>query len=102
MKKPSTGRKLLIATVGLATVSYVVACGSSVETEQKTDSGIGPDVSSGNLVPPDTGTPGPDVSSGNLVPPDTGADVVEDARDTAPPFDVSSGNLVPPDTGSTD
>jgi hypothetical protein len=99
MKKPGTGRKLLIATVGLATVSYVVACGSSVETsETKTDSGS--DVTSGNLVPPDTGTPGPDVSSGNLVPPDTGMDVAEDTRDTAPPFDVSSGNLVPPDTGS--
>lgn len=110
------GRKLLVATVGLATVSYVIACGSTTET-------------SGNLMPPDTG--GADVTSGNLVPPDTSiadtgiadtstpdtstADTsssdtsssdankkFDAGTDTAPPFDVSSGNLVPPDTGSSE
>jgi hypothetical protein len=79
------GRKLLVATVGLATVSYVVACGGQVD-EQKTDSGTSPDVTSGNLVPPDTGTPPPDVTSGNLVAPDTGT---ADTAEAAPPFDVA-------------
>lgn len=92
------GRKLLVAAVGVATVSYVVACGSQTET-------------SGNLMPPDTGKvdgggeTGFDVSSGNLVAPDTGTpdtsapDAGDAATDTGG-FDVSSGNLVPPDTGS--
>lgn len=99
---PKYGRKLLVATVGLATVSYVVACGGNVSTEEKGDAGadVRDDVTSGNLVAPDTGTPPPDVTSGNLVAPDTGVDT--GPEDTAPPFDVSSGNLVPPDTGSAD
>lgn len=105
---PKYGRKLLVATVGLATVSYVVACGGNVSTEEKSDAGadVRDDVTSGNLVAPDTGTPPPDVTSGNLVAPDTGSVDAEPEdtgpEDTAPPFDVSSGNLVPPDTGSTD
>jgi hypothetical protein len=108
-QKKKLGRKLLVATVGLATVSYVAACGSSVSTES-TDAGsdakIDSGISSGNLVPPDTGTPPPDIGSGNLVPPDTG---VEDTggtdtgsvKDTdVPPFDIGSGNLVPPPDAS--
>lgn len=101
---PKLGRKLLVATVGLATVSYVVSCGSEVTGESKGDAGsdVRNDVSSGNLMPPDTGTPPPDVTSGNLVAPDTETMPDTAAEDTAPPFDVSSGNLVPPDTGSAD
>jgi hypothetical protein len=95
------GRKLLVATVGLATVSYVVACGSTVTEEPTVDAGADTrnDVTSGNLVAPDTGTPPPDVTSGNLVPPDTAAMEDTATTDSAPPFDVSSGNLVPPDSG---
>ncbi len=102
--KKKLGRKLLVATVGLATINYVAACGSSVSSES-TDAGsdakIDSGISSGNLVPPDTGVPGPDISSGNLVPPDTGevdTGAVEDTRE--PPFEIGSGNLVPPDSGS--
>lgn len=81
------GRKLLVAAVGVATVSYVVACSSTT---------------SGNLMPPedtgkadgggetgDTGDAGFDVSSGNLVAPDTGTDDTSadtgatDAKDAA-------------------
>lgn len=113
-KKP-VGRKLLVAAIGVATVSYVVACGGKTDDDTqgtKADSGVndaGPDVSSGNLVPPpdDTMAPdtlGPDISSGNLVPPpdsmddDTGAPDTS-AEDTLTP-DISSGNLVPPPDGS--
>jgi len=103
--KKRIGRKLLVAAVGVATINYVAACGSSVSTENvdagsdaKIDSGI----SSGNLVPPDTGNPPPDIGSGNLVPPDTASDDTGAAEDAGPPpFDIGSGNLVPPpeDTG---
>ncbi len=89
------GRKLLVAAVGVATVSYVVACGSTT---------------SGNLMPPEdtgkadgggeAGDAGFDVSSGNLVAPDTGTPDTTDAATDTGGFDVSSGNLVPPDTGS--
>jgi hypothetical protein len=79
--KPRLGRKLLVATVGLASVSYV-ACGSDQTS------------SSGNLMPPpDTGkvdAPPDDIGSGNLAPPpdssidtsvtDTSADAT-DAKD---------------------
>ena len=102
--KKRIGRKLLVAAVGVATINYVAACGSSVSTES-TDAGadakIDSGISSGNLVPPDTGTPPPDIGSGNLVPPDTGADDTGAAEDTTPPpFDIGSGNLVPPDDSS--
>jgi len=92
--KKRVGRKLLVAAVGVATVSYVVACGSTSQGE-----------TSGNLVAPDTGSD-TFVSSGNLVPPDTGtpdtskSEAATDSASDVIPFDVSSGNLVPPDTGS--
>ena len=75
-------RKLLTAAVGIATVSYVVACEGLVET-------------SGNLVAP--GGYGGNVTSGNLPapPPPTG----EGGSGEYPP---TSGNLVsPPPQGGT-
>ncbi len=105
VKKP-VGRKLLVAAIGVATVSYVVACGGKTDDAEqgtKDDSGVkadaGPDVSSGNLVPPPDDV-GPDISSGNLVPPpdvmDDAMDEPDTSTDDALGPDISSGNLVPP------
>jgi hypothetical protein len=99
--KKKLGRKLLVATVGLATISYVAACGSKVDepttsTDAGTDAKIDSGISSGNLVAPEPDT---GIGSGNLVPPDTGS---EDAKEDTeqPDTGIGSGNLVPPDTGS--
>jgi len=105
------GRKLLVATVGLATVSYV-ACGGSTSSGPSTtsdaavDGAVQSDITSGNLLPPPDTKPDTytaDITSGNLVPPpDTGssdagaADTGTSKPDSTPPFDVTSGNLVPP------
>jgi len=87
-QKPKLARKLLVATVGLATISYV-ACGSSESTTTNPPSDSGADITSGNLMPPDTGKAdtgpdlGPDITSGNLAPPlDTGVDSSTDESDT--------------------
>ncbi len=83
-KRGSRGRKLLVASLGVAAVSYV-ACGGNSET-------------SGNLVPP------PDAGSdstgndavGNLAPPvDAQADVAPDVPEESSVLDVVA-NLVAP------
>ncbi len=83
--KPNLGRKLLVASVGIATVTYMVACGSSATSGNllpppgdgggdSQDTAVPPDVTSGNLLPPqDTGT----VDTGKV---DTGADA-SDSKD---------------------
>jgi hypothetical protein len=87
---PSNARKLLVASVGVASVSYVVACGSE---------------SSGNLV----GPPEPDASadvqadhptSGNLAPPPDAGPHLDAGQDSG--WDATSGNLVAPDAGNED
>lgn len=89
--KKRTGRKLLVAAVGVATVNYVVACGTTTE-------------SSGNLMPPaDSGTTDTMVSSGNLMPPDTftvdtGSDTsVSDTAKSDGSTDATTGDA--PDDG---
>lgn len=77
-KRIVVGRKLLVASLGVATLSYV-ACTTSP--------------SSGNLMFPDgdAAADGP-VTSGNLMPPPP-PDGAADAKPDAP---VTSGNLMPP------
>ena len=51
----SKGRKLLVAAIGVATVSYVVGCSDTASTTTG-DTGADTGISSGNLMPPeDTG-----------------------------------------------
>ena len=97
MRKPSQSRKLLIASIGVATISYVAACGGSSDPP-----------TSGNLVSPPaagaagtvsggaSGAAGFPPTSGNLVaPPAAGAGGTVSGGGTAgvPP---TSGNLVAP------
>jgi len=86
-KKRVLGRKLLVASVGVAAISYV-AC-TTTQT-------------SGNLMAPETDAaadaePDAPVTSGNLMPPPP--------VDAGPDAPVTSGNLMPPppvDGGDTD
>jgi hypothetical protein len=85
MRKPTRGRKLLIASVGVATINYVAACGGESHTSGNlvappeggsahsgqggaAHAGIG-GLTSGNLVPPPPAGAGGTFTSGNLVPP---------------------------------
>lgn len=81
------GRKLLVASIGLATINYAAACGYKSSGEP------------GKVTPPAAMDPGkqpPPPTSGNLVgPPPTAANLV--APPNPPP---SSGNLVPPPTAA--
>lgn len=80
-------RKLLVAAVGAATISYVSACSDG-------------DPTSGNLAPPpDSGAADSGVISGNLVAPDSGPAFRDAGFDSGSPI---SGNLAPPpDAGLT-
>lgn len=76
--KPRLGRKLLVASVGVAAISYV-ACSSD-----------GNDVGSGNLAPPpdtgmveDTAVPPMEIGSGNLAPPPDSATADTTATDSS-------------------
>jgi hypothetical protein len=84
-KRGRRGRKLLVASLGVAAVSYV-ACGGNSET-------------SGNLVPPpDAGKDSPSNfdAVGNLVGPlDSQADVAPDVPEESSVLDVVA-NLVAP------
>jgi hypothetical protein len=88
-KRIVVGRKLLVASLGVAAISYV-ACTTS---QPSLDGGSGADAAA------DAKADGP-VTSGNLMPPPP-----VDAAADAP---VTSGNLMPPppvdggDDGSTD
>jgi hypothetical protein len=102
MRQPSKARKLLVASVGVATINYVAACGREA-------------VTSGNLVAPAPnsaeaptgaedagvlvaggtgGLPTIPPTSGNLVapPPTAPAPTAPPVIDTPP----TSGNLMPP------
>jgi hypothetical protein len=99
--RPQKGRKLLIASLGLATASYLGCDGIGGET-------------SGNLLPPPINDGGsetkpPDTWVGNLLPPppndagkEVGAPDAEDARTDAPdgsgdgPKDVPPEMILPP------
>lgn len=97
MKRRRGGRKLLIASVGVAAVSY--ACGGD------TDGGASPDATAdvntfdvvANLVAPDAGE---DVNVfdvvANLVAPDAGEDAPDEASDGSP-LDVVANLVAPPD-----
>jgi hypothetical protein len=69
-QKPRLGRKLLVATVGLASISYVACSSSSSTTTPSTPSDGGGDV-------------GPEAISGNLVAPDSFYDTADTATDSA-------------------
>lgn len=98
-------RKLLVASIGVATINYAAACGykssgepAKVQPPAAMDPGQQPPPpTSGNLVgPPPTAAnlvapPNPPPSSGNLVPPPTAANLV------APPTQYDAGH---PDEGS--
>jgi hypothetical protein len=103
LKRPT--KKLLVAAVGVATVSYV-ACGDTSNPPPPPVDAQADMPVSGNLVPPpdatvdDGGDPAdmqPDLPvSGNLVPPpDATVDDGGDPADMQPDLPVS-GNLVPP------
>ena len=84
---PSNSRKLLIASIGVASVSYVVAC--SVTEDIPTSGNLMANLdaaaldapTSGNLMALDTGTDAP--TSGNLMAIDAGEDAPSDAADDA-------------------
>lgn len=114
MRKPTQSRKLLIASVGVATISYVAACGrepvtsgnlvappqpeaagaptSGGEASVLVAGGAGGDAAipptSGNLVAPPPTTPVPKPTST----PPTSGNLVPPPKPTPP----TSGNLVPP------
>jgi len=89
MRKPTRGRKLLIASVGVATINYVAACGGESHTSGgqggEAHAGTG-GLTSGNLVPPPPAGAGGALTSGNLVPPPVAGTGGA----------LTSGNLVPP------
>ncbi len=96
-EKPNRARKLLVAAVGVATVSYVVACGDTASSGNLMPPDDTGKTDSGNAeTPTDTGGGGTDTSGGT----DTGG--TDSGRADTGLFDVSSGNLVPPDTGIGD
>src|SRR4051812_6946624 len=71
MQKPTRSRKLLIASVGVATINYVAACGGrAIDTGEADSSGSAANGQGGK---PGVG-PGGAPTSGNLVaPPATGS-----------------------------
>lgn len=103
MKRRLQTKKVLVAAIGVATVSYAFACGETQST-------------SGNLMAPDADTSADarndsngnaDVSSsGNLMAPppvDAEADTALDSATLDTGADVSSsGNLMPPPDASND
>lgn len=105
-RRSGAGRKLLVASVGVAAVTYVACSSDDGSSNPPTDAGSQMDVVA-NLVAPDTGTGGTgqdasqDVNQldvvANLVAPDTGTDAPDDS--TSNPLDVVA-NLVAPDTGT--
>jgi hypothetical protein len=81
MKKRSVvGKKLLVASLGVAAVSYVACSGQVAGTDAGADAAA--DAAPDNLV-----------TSGNLVPPPADATPPRDAAPDVPP---TSGNLMPP------
>ncbi len=80
-KRTIVGKKLLVASLGVAAVSYVACSGQVASTDAGADGAA--DAAPDNLV-----------TSGNLVPPP--ADALPPPRDAAPDVPPTSGNLVPP------
>jgi hypothetical protein len=99
------GRKLLVASIGVAAVSYV-ACGGEDTSDQKPKTDASSDVVANLVAPPD----GDDVITNDVVanlvaPPDTGADQQADqaADQTADKLDLDVvANLVAPPDASSD
>jgi hypothetical protein len=100
------GRKLLVASIGVAAVSYV-ACGGS-DTSDKSTQDAGSDVVANLIAPPDTGTDqvvNNDVVANLVAPPDTGSDQEADqesdqAADQVNLNDVVANLVAPPDASS--
>jgi hypothetical protein len=110
-RKPKvlTSRKILVASVGVATVSY--ACSGTFTSEPGSSGGAAGTAqktggfTSGNLLPPPGGSGGSvatltgGFTSGNLLPPppiSTGGQPSTDAGTDATKPLPTSGNLVPP------
>ncbi|MEO6418779.1 MAG: hypothetical protein ABIP39_05200 [Polyangiaceae bacterium] len=87
---PSNSRKLLIASIGIASVSYVVACSDDTSTPTSgnlmaQDASVFDSPSSGNLMAYDAGMDA--ATSGNLMAVDSGDDAPTDAPDDADAHD---------------
>jgi hypothetical protein len=96
------GRKLLVASIGVAAVSYV-ACGGEDTSDQKPKTDAGSDVVANLIAPPDSDTN--DVVANLIAPPDTGADQEADqaADQTADKLDLDVvANLVARPDASSD
>ncbi len=94
-RRKGVGKKLLVASVGVAAVTYVAACSSDDDSGTNTSKDAGTDTNQfdvvANLVAPDTGTGGSGGSGGT----DAGQDAPADVNQ----LDVVA-NLVAPDTGT--
>jgi hypothetical protein len=91
--KRVVGKKLLVASVGVAAISYM-AC-----TTSETSGNLVSPIDDASVAPLDAADAKDDalISSGNLVAPppdDAGADAAKDAADED--VFIGSGNLVPP------
>lgn len=89
---PSNARKLLVASIGIASVSYVVACSVTEDVPtsgnlmaNNQDAAALDSPTSGNLMSQDTGADVP--TSGNLMAVDAGDDAPTDAPDDADAHD---------------
>src|SRR4029079_14079633 len=91
MRKPTGARKLLIASVGVATINYVAACGGSSTG----------DPTSGNLVAPQAGSANSGQGGGSAGTPPTSGNLVAPPPAGAGGIPPTSGNLVaPPPAGA--
>jgi len=106
MRQPSPSRKLLIASVGVATINYVAACVREPET---TGNLVAPPPSSAE-VPPSTDSGGVLVAGGRAgtggeaaIPPTSGNLVAPPPSAAPQPSSTppTSGNLMPPPPSST-
>ena len=82
-QKPRLGRKLLVATVGLASISYVACSSSTTAPSTPSDGGgeVGPEVISGNLVAPDSFYDTADTATDSAT--ESGADVSDSSGDSS-------------------
>jgi hypothetical protein len=88
------GRKLLVASIGVATMNYAAACGykSSADTSSNVQPPAAVDPGTKDPVPP---------TSGNLAPPNPPNPPPTAANLVAPPIvPPTSGNMVPPPTAA--
>ena len=108
-KKRRPGRKLLVASLGVAAVSYVASCGGSSDSDgtqttkdASTDKNTGSDVVANLIAPPDDASDQNtfnDVVANLIAPPDdASADAASDAVPDAIDLDVVANLIAPPDS----